>query len=109
MATSRVIWTATSRTTGFGLLGRSRARGLAVRRPPTQSARDFEEETLREVNSKLRTDQASERAPADWDDGADDSKEKGKNDKSKEVGGPRGLEPTRFGDWERKGRCSDFS
>jgi hypothetical protein len=25
-----------------------------------------------------------------------------------EVGGPKGLEPTRFGDWERKGRCSDF-
>jgi hypothetical protein len=26
----------------------------------------------------------------------------------KEVGGPKGLEPTRYGDWERKGRCSDF-
>lgn len=26
----------------------------------------------------------------------------------KEYGGPRGLEPTRFGDWERKGRCIDF-
>lgn len=25
-----------------------------------------------------------------------------------EVGGPRGLEPTRFGDWEKGGRCSDF-
>jgi len=25
-----------------------------------------------------------------------------------EVGGPKGLEPTRFGDWERNGRCSDF-
>jgi hypothetical protein len=25
-----------------------------------------------------------------------------------EVGGPRGPEPTRFGDWERKGRCYDF-
>jgi len=25
-----------------------------------------------------------------------------------EVGGPKGPEPTRFGDWERKGRCSDF-
>ena len=26
----------------------------------------------------------------------------------KEIGGPRGLEPTRYGDWERKGRCIDF-
>ncbi|MEI8393827.1 MAG: succinate dehydrogenase assembly factor 4 [Rhodospirillaceae bacterium] len=25
-----------------------------------------------------------------------------------EIGGPRGPEPTRFGDWECKGRCSDF-
>jgi hypothetical protein len=25
-----------------------------------------------------------------------------------EIGGPRGPEPTRFGDWEFKGRCSDF-
>lgn len=25
-----------------------------------------------------------------------------------EVGGPKGLEPTRYGDWERDGRCVDF-
>ena len=25
-----------------------------------------------------------------------------------EVNGPKGPEPTRFGDWERKGRCVDF-
>ncbi|TGZ60394.1 hypothetical protein CRM22_008582 [Opisthorchis felineus] len=25
-----------------------------------------------------------------------------------EVDGPTGPEPTRYGDWERKGRCSDF-
>lgn len=25
-----------------------------------------------------------------------------------EHGGPAGPEPTRFGDWEQKGRCSDF-
>ncbi|MBY0330642.1 MAG: DUF1674 domain-containing protein [Acetobacteraceae bacterium] len=26
----------------------------------------------------------------------------------REVGGPAGPEPTRYGDWERKGRVSDF-
>lgn len=26
----------------------------------------------------------------------------------KEIGGPKGLEPTRYGDWEKKGRCIDF-
>lgn len=26
----------------------------------------------------------------------------------REIGGPKGPEPTRYGDWERNGRCSDF-
>ena len=25
-----------------------------------------------------------------------------------ESGGPKGLEPTRYGDWEKSGRCIDF-
>ncbi|MBT4934859.1 MAG: DUF1674 domain-containing protein [Rhodospirillaceae bacterium] len=33
-----------------------------------------------------------------------DKKAQGK----KEAGGPQGPEPTRYGDWERKGRCVDF-
>ncbi len=28
--------------------------------------------------------------------------------KPKEIGGPKGPEPTRYGDWEQKGRCTDF-
>lgn len=30
------------------------------------------------------------------------------NPKTGEKGGPKGPEPTRYGDWERKGRVSDF-
>ncbi|GIK33860.1 MAG: hypothetical protein AMXMBFR45_22580 [Gammaproteobacteria bacterium] len=26
----------------------------------------------------------------------------------RELGGPAGPEPTRFGDWEKGGRCIDF-
>ncbi len=26
----------------------------------------------------------------------------------REIGGPKGPEPTRYGDWEINGRCSDF-
>ncbi len=26
----------------------------------------------------------------------------------REIGGPKGPEPTRYGDWERAGRCVDF-
>lgn len=27
---------------------------------------------------------------------------------AREIGGPKGPEPTRYGDWESNGRCSDF-
>jgi hypothetical protein len=30
------------------------------------------------------------------------------SENTKEYGGPKGLEPTRYGDWERFGRCVDF-
>lgn len=30
------------------------------------------------------------------------------NPETGEIGGPKGSEPTRFGDWERKGRVTDF-
>ena len=29
-------------------------------------------------------------------------------EKPVEIGGPKGPEPTRFGDWEKAGRCTDF-
>ena len=31
-----------------------------------------------------------------------------KEGSAEEIGGPKGPEPTRFGDWEKNGRCSDF-
>ncbi len=31
-----------------------------------------------------------------------------KPQRAREFGGPKGPEPTRYGDWERNGRCSDF-
>ncbi len=32
----------------------------------------------------------------------------GNTGKPKEIGGPSGPEPTRYGDWERNGICVDF-
>lgn len=29
-------------------------------------------------------------------------------ERAAEHGGQAGLEPTRYGDWEKKGRCTDF-
>ena len=34
--------------------------------------------------------------------------EKAPKQKPGEVGGPKGPEPTRYGDWEVGGRCTDF-
>jgi len=37
--------------------------------------------------------------------------EAAKNDapaRPREIGGPKGPEPTRYGDWEVGGRCTDF-
>jgi len=52
---------------------------------------------------------------------ADDIKNKANSDKPeaqdsesaeekppKEIGGRGGLDPTRYGDWEKSGRCIDF-
>lgn len=49
--------------------------------------------------------EVGERAKAE----ADARREKeGKNQLQPEKGGPKGPEPTRYGDWERKGIAVDF-
>ena len=35
-------------------------------------------------------------------------KENQKPESKEEIGGPRGPEPTRYNDWEKNGRVSDF-
>ncbi|MFK7955499.1 MAG: DUF1674 domain-containing protein [Lysobacterales bacterium] len=53
-------------------------------------------------------------SPESVDPSADETNENGvgKNDESvsraREIGGPKGPEPTRYGDWEQNGRCTDF-
>ena len=31
-----------------------------------------------------------------------------KEQRAKEIGGRKGPDPTRYGDWEKNGRCIDF-
>ena len=52
-------------------------------------------------------DKATEKAEADAaeNETAPDGDEE---EKVEEIGGPKGPEPTRYGDWERKGIVSDF-
>ena len=52
------------------------------------------------MSDKPKTDDATgTKKPA----GSDEAKPK-----PGEVGGPKGAEPTRYGDWQIKGRVSDF-
>lgn len=58
-------------------------------------------------------DSKNKAASADSKDQAQDGQ--GSNDtaspadgRPKEVGGRGGLDPTRYGDWEKNGRCIDF-
>ncbi|KAG8185639.1 hypothetical protein JTE90_018516 [Oedothorax gibbosus] len=54
-----------------------------------------------------KLDQTQEEKPSDAPDPYAPFPD-GKNPTTGEVGGPRGPEPTRYGDWERKGRVTDF-
>jgi len=38
----------------------------------------------------------------------DDVEEESEAEKPKEIGGREGPDPTRYGDWEKAGRCIDF-
>jgi len=55
--------------------------------------------------SQKQTPEAARRALAE----AEERRQLRKNSEfPKEYGGPKGEEPTRYGDWERKGIASDF-
>ena len=42
------------------------------------------------------------------DSESDISEESDHSTTVREIGGPKGKEPTRYGDWEKNGRCIDF-
>lgn len=55
---------------------------------------------MAETNEKVGGDAEAQRKPS----GNDRPDEQG----PKEIGGRKGLDPTRYGDWEKNGRCIDF-
>lgn len=47
--------------------------------------------------------------PVDQDSPKDSSRdESAEQSVPREIGGREGLDPTRYGDWEKNGRCIDF-
>jgi hypothetical protein len=59
-------------------------------------------------NSHKPADSEALQSPTDVDRRRDSGEPSDVTPKSGEAGGPKGLEPTRYGDWERNGRCIDF-
>lgn len=53
------------------------------------------------MSKELETKKTSE-------DGVIEKSNESKSALVKEVNGREGLEPTRYGDWEKNGRCIDF-
>ena len=58
---------------------------------------------VRGVDSRRKADMVAEEAGRKARAKAD-----ARGEMPEETGGPEGLEPTRYGDWEKAGRCSDF-
>lgn len=55
------------------------------------------------------TEQTAPETPAEPNAGAQNTPAgQGEAQKPKEIGGRKGPEPTRYGDWEKGGICSDF-
>ena len=50
----------------------------------------------------------SDAEPVSAKDAARKKPQPGDAPPAREIGGPKGPEPTRYGDWESNGRCSDF-
>ena len=53
----------------------------------------------------MSTQETPDKPSVTEEDGAKTDKSE---QKPKEVGGRKGPEPTRYGDWEKNGRCIDF-
>ena len=75
------------------------------RTPGKKISPDTDIEIVQELGSDARrmAERKAEEAGRKWREKAEADGEV-----RKEIGGPKGLEPTRYGDWEKAGRCVDF-
>ena len=62
----------------------------------------------KETNIPLTSTSTLKASPVTEKKSVTDEKKMENPKKPQEIGGPEGPEPTRYGDWERNGRCVDF-
>lgn len=58
-------------------------------------------------SNHLKTAESKDSGVETVDEIEQDGEHKG-GERKKEIGGRDGPEPTRYGDWEKNGRCIDF-
>ncbi|KAM6591819.1 hypothetical protein CsatA_014424 [Cannabis sativa] len=77
--------------------------------PPNPASRLICSSAQKSVNNEKKDLENDGKNEVDKDsDEEDDGDEVDLNTETGEIGGPRGPEPTRYGDWEKNGRCYDF-
>lgn len=71
--------------------------------PAPDPAADPGNDEIRGKDPRRLAEEKADRAGEKWRREAE-----ARGEIPKETGGPKGLEPTRYGDWEKAGRCFDF-
>jgi len=59
------------------------------------------------LDPKNKAETVDSKADSEADSNPDNTSQNAP-DRPKEIGGRGGLDPTRYGDWEKAGRCIDF-
>ncbi|KAL2321259.1 hypothetical protein Fmac_030228 [Flemingia macrophylla] len=73
----------------------------------TSSTRPQHENPVKE-QSRAPQESTHDESKQSYEHEENDEEDDNTNKETGEIGGPKGPEPTRYGDWERNGRCSDF-
>ncbi|MEO1708370.1 MAG: DUF1674 domain-containing protein [Pseudomonadota bacterium] len=73
----------------------------------TGETREGAEPALTEAERRALLPKVAQQALAEAD-ARREKEAKAADNRTPEKGGPKGAEPTRFGDWERNGRAVDF-
>lgn len=60
------------------------------------------------ILTNIPAEQAAEKNESTHKIDNNELKRTSSEERPKEIGGPKGPEPTRYGDWEKRGRCIDF-
>ena len=86
-----------------------------LKKPVTPKGKfDLEDEAQRveldKIREELRLKEEAEKEKDEEEEAEADNAAMGElvNEMTGERGGPKGQEPTEYGDWQRKGRVSDF-